>query len=360
MAEEQNKSEQASPFKLSEARKRGMVPRSLDLNSFVLLSTFAVALSFWGATMVQYFLGMGRYMLSTGPSLHLTSSSWSAWISRLIVDSLSACAPVFGLLFIAALAAGVLQSGFVFSTTPLKPDFNRLNPIEGFKRLFNLKVLVEALKTLLKLAILSMTFYFFIDSVLLSAYGLMQSDVARFPSVLINLVGNLIKWCALALLPIVLIDVLYVRRDYFKKLMMSQREVKEEYKQREGDPRVRSKLRELQMEARRRSGALRKVKDADVLITNPTHLAVAILYERDNMPAPVVTAKGAGHLAQLMKAMARRHGVPVVENRALARGLFRKSEINLPIAEGFYPFVAKILMWVYAQRDMNQAGGAVG
>lgn len=360
MSEEQDKSEQASPFKLREARKRGMVPRSLDLNSFVLLLTFAIALSLWGGAMTRYFLGMGRYMLSTGPSLHLTSSSWSTWISRLIVDSLSACAPVVGLLFISALLVGVLQSGFVFSTTPLKPDFKRLNPVEGFKRLFNMRVLVEALKTLFKLCVLGLTVCFFIKSILFSTYGLMQSDVARFPAMLVDLVGDLVKWSALALLPIVLIDVVYVRRDYFKKLMMSQREVKEEYKQREGDPRIRSKLRELQMEARRRSGALRKVKDADVLITNPTHLAVAVLYERDKMPAPMVTAKGAGHLAQLMKAMARRHGVPVVENRTLARGLFRKSGIDSPIAESFYPFVAKILMWVYAQREMKLVRGTGG
>lgn len=358
MAEEQDKSEQASPFKLREARKRGMVPRSLDLNSFALLLTFAVALSLWGEAMTRYFLKMSRYLLSTGPGLHLTGGSSNGWISQMVVDSLLVCAPVFALLFIAALLVGVLQSGFVFSTTPLKPDFKRLNPIEGFKRLFSLKMLVEALKTLIKLGVLGLTIYLFIKSILFITYGLMQSDVRRFPAVLIDQTVALIKWCALALLPIVLIDVVYVRRDYLKKLMMSRREVKEEYKQREGDPRIRAKLRELQMEARRRSGALRKVKDADVLITNPTRLAVAISYDREEMPAPVVTAKGAGHLAKLMKAMARRHGVPVVENRSLARALFRKSDIDLPIAETFYPVVAKILMWVYAQRESQLAGRA--
>lgn len=360
MAEEQDKSEQASPFKLRKAREQGMVARSLDANSFAMLLTFSVALSLWGSAMVRHFLGMGRNVLLTGPSLQVTASSWSGWISQLVVDSLVACAPVFGLLFLAALLIGVLQTGFIFSTKPLKPDFKRLNPAEGLKRLFNVRSLVETLKTLIKLGILGATVYLFIRSQQMPLYALMQSSIMRVPPTLIDLVGNLTKWCALALLPIVLIDVLYVRRDYAKKLMMSKREVKEEFKQREGDPRIRSKIRELQMEARRRSGALRKVKDADVLITNPTRLAIAVLYERDKMHAPIVTAKGAGHLAKLMKAMARRHGVPVVENRPLARGLFGKSDIGSPIAEGFYPMVAKILTWVYAQRDMRRTAGAPG
>jgi flagellar biosynthetic protein FlhB len=359
MAEEQDKSEKASPFKLRKAREQGMVPRSLDFNSFVVLLTFAVVLSLWGRAMAHHFVAMGRNMVLGGPNLHLTSSSWNGWISQLFLNSLAACAPVFGLLFLAALVAGVLQTGFVFSTTPLKPDFKRLNPAEGVKRLFNFKALVETLKTLIKLGILSATVYFFLRSEQLRIYGLTQSDVVRVLPLLIDLVGNLVKWCALALLPIVLIDIVYVRRDYLKKLMMSKREVKEEYKQREGDPRIRSKIRELQMEARRRSGALRKVKDADVLITNPTRLAIAVLYERDKMHAPMVTAKGAGHLAKLMKAMARRHGVPVVENRPLARGLFGKSDIGMPIAESFYPMVAKILTWVYAQRDRRPTAGAL-
>jgi flagellar biosynthetic protein FlhB len=149
---------------------------------------------------------------------------------------------------------------------------------------------------------------------------------------------------------IALIDVLYTRRSYFNRLKMSRRELKEEIKHREGDPRIRARIRQLQRELVKRSSAIKRLPDADVLITNPTHLAVALLYRREQMNAPQVLAKGAGELAEHMKMLARRHRVPVIENRALARKLFDGVEIEQAIPEALFPQVARILVWAYAWR----------
>jgi len=165
----------------------------------------------------------------------------------------------------------------------------------------------------------------------------------------------------LALLPILafvaLADFLYVRWDYGNRMKMSRRELREEYKQREGDPRIRARIRELRQEMLKRSKSLKRVKDADVLITNPQHLAVALLYKRGEMAAPQVIAKGAGELAVYMRALARKSGVPVVENRTLARSLYRTVDLDHPVPESLYAQVARVLTWVYAARAARPAGG---
>jgi flagellar biosynthetic protein FlhB len=155
---------------------------------------------------------------------------------------------------------------------------------------------------------------------------------------------------------VAMLDFMYTRWDYGDKLKMSRREVKEEVKRRDGDPRVRARIRELQRETLKRSKALGKVKDADVLITNPTHLAVAVKYVRGEMKAPQVLAKGAGELAGLMRGIARNHKIPVVENKKLARALFTQVDFDGPVPEKLYPDVARLLVWVYAMREQDRRG----
>jgi flagellar biosynthetic protein FlhB len=157
---------------------------------------------------------------------------------------------------------------------------------------------------------------------------------------------------------VALLDFGYVRWDFAKRMMMSRREMREEHKRREGDPKVRARIRELQREMRKRSGALKRVPDADVLITNPQHIAVALRYRPEELPAPRLIAKGAGDLAARMKLLARRHGVPVVENRPLARRLFLRGGLDAAIAQEEYPQVARVLAWVYALRELRAGRAA--
>jgi flagellar biosynthetic protein FlhB len=351
MAEEdQNKSEQASQFKLKEAQKRGSVAKSMDINSFVALSSLAIGLSLWGKSIIQKQLRLSEYTFSNIGKISFAPQPLVQWVLHLFFHTLLAFLPLFILLIATGVLSNVFQTGPVFSTHPLKPDFKKINPAESIKRLFSMRIIVEAVKSTLKTASIAAAVFLFIRSVLPTLLGLGQSDFKRYPIVVLNDIETLIRWCLIALALWVLIDLLYVRREYRKKMMMSRRELTEEHKQREGDPRIRAKIRELQKEARKRSKSLRSVKNADVLITNPTRLAIALRYDRQEMSAPVVIAKGAGQLAKLMREMAFRHQIPVVENKKLAAALFRKVSIDSQIPEDFYAVTARLLMWVYARR----------
>lgn len=355
MAEqEQNRSQTATPFKLAEARKKGMAVKSMDTNSLLILTTFAGALIFFGANTLEKIAHLCGSIFSQSGQMTYSATVVTIWIVKLFKESLLILLPILTLIIIAAIIINFIQTGPIFSFHPIKPDWNRLNLKEGFQRIFSLKILIEGVKTILKTLALGLALYMFISEVLPIALGLMQTDVKAYPKTFLAESLNLIKYCLIALLPLALFDFIYVRREFAKKLMMSKREVTEEHKQREGDPRIRQKIRELQREARKRSGSLQKVKDADVLITNPTRLAIAIKYDRTTMLAPIVLAKGAGNLAALMRESAHAHKVPVAENKRIARLLFRHTRIDQAIPEESYRDVARLLTWALAIKNRQK------
>ena len=228
----------------------------------------------------------------------------------------------------AGILANLFQTGPVFSAFPLKPDFDRINPFSGLSRLVSVKMLVESGKSIVKLGLFGAGLYFVLNWFLPNLAGLNQIDSHALLPVLLDRALRVI----LALLPILafvaLADFIYVRWDYGNRMKMSRRELREEYKQREGDPRIRARIRELRQEMLKRSKSLKRVKDADVLITNPQHLAVALLYKRGEMAAPQVIAKGAGE----PRAHARWHGKRCACGRKphLARSLYRRSTWTIP------------------------------
>lgn len=359
MAEQdQQRSEKATPWKLQQARKKGSVPKGMDLNSYISLAVLAAMLYFSGR---QLFVDMQR-LLAAGLSQAGQVAS-AAGLGPLATSMFVAHLKLWGMTFAALMAAGamasMIQTGPVLSFTPVKPDFKRLNIAEGFKRFLNMKLVFDSLRAMLKATILAAVIWLSLEHALPTLLGLLQSDIRIYPAVLLKLVVQLLLYCLLALVPVVLLDIVLSRRDYMKRMMMSRREILDEHKQREGDPRIRSRQRALQKEARQRSGSLRKVKEADVLITNPTRLAIALKYDEGTMPAPVVLAKGAGQLAGLMREMAWRHQVPIVQNRRLAASLFRASALGQPIGAAFYLDVARILIWLRsgaaARRDEARA-----
>ena len=242
------------------------------------------------------------------------------------------------------------QTGLVFSTHPLKPDFTRLNPAAGFKRVFNSRMLYEAAKTFIKVMLLAAVVYVCLRRAAPALMSLQMMDVHAHPAWLAKQVLRM-ALAVLALLAfIAIIDLAFVKFDFAKRMRMSRREIREEVKRRDGDPKVKAKIRELQREAARRGSSLKRVPDADVLITNPTHLSVAVKYERGKAAAPQVIAKGSGDMALRMREKARQHGVPIIENRPLAQLLFRQSPIDSLVPPETYPAVARLLKWAYRQR----------
>jgi flagellar biosynthetic protein FlhB len=355
--DDQHKGEQATEFKLRQARERGSVARSMDINSFAILLMLAIGLAAWGQDMLVSLLGLTRALLSQAAMFSQAPAQFVQWAPGLLLQALLACLPLLLLVIAAAILSGLLQAGPVFSFFPLKPDWSRVNPLAGFKRVFTMRMVFDGIKCVFKATAMALATWLLIESSLPTLLGLGHSDIRRLPTVALAVTGDLVKWCVLSLLPLALLDLAWVRRDFLKKMMMSRREVTDEHKQREGDPRIRAQLRALQREARKRSQSLRNVRQADVLITNPTRLALALRYDSDTMSAPTVVAKGAGQLARMMRAMAFRHQVPVIENRKLARALFRETGIHSPIPQAFYPAVARLLLWVYAQRQKTAATG---
>jgi flagellar biosynthesis protein FlhB len=352
--QDQDKTEEATPFKLQEARKRGQVAKSQEVNSFIVLTAALGMAYIAGEKMIAGQLKLDRALLSSAHQFPLEPAAIVVWMKDLISDMFDIYWPLIILIMVVGILANLFQTGPVFSFFPLKPDIKRINPVEGFKRLFSMKIVFEAFKSVLKLLLFGAVVYFAVIALMPTMLTLVGVNPDHYVNFLLDSARGLVFKLLLMLLLVAAADLAYSRRDYAKKLRMSRRELKDEVKRREGDPRVRAKRRELQKEAVKRAGSLSKVPDADVLITNPTHLAIALKYQRSTMISPQVIAKGAGGLAVQMKHIAQEHRVPVVENKPLARQLFKSVDIEHAIPEDLYPAVAKILVWVYALREQRQ------
>jgi flagellar biosynthetic protein FlhB len=356
--QEQNRTEQPTPFKLKEARARGAVAKSAELAGALVLLAFVAFLHAAGRGLWERLLRQAALLLSHAYQPGLSEASASAWLAGVVGDLLALLTPIFAVV-VAAGALGVLvQTGPAFSFQPLKPDFDRINPASGFQRLFSTRLLFEAVKNVVKLALFGYALYALLDGLMPTVLALAQTRAAAYPRIGLDHAAALVLKLALVALAVALLDVTFVRRDFLRRMMMSRRELREEHKRREGDPKVRERIRALQREMRKRAGALKRVPEADVLITNPQHLAVALLYRREEMRAPMIIAKGAGELAQRMKRLARRHSVPLVENKPLARALFLRGALDGAVPEPTYPQVARVLAWVYALRDLRAGARA--
>jgi flagellar biosynthesis protein FlhB len=358
MAEqEQDRSEPASPFKLREAKKRGNVAKSMDLNSVLVIAALLACLQLWasGAALQQAMLSRVLF-LQAGTFAFSPTQAWQ-WIGTAVFESLVLLAPLFGAVMIAGAASSFLQHGPVFSTQPLKPDFKRINPVTGFKRIFSKRALFDLAKNLVKLGLLAWMMCAAIAALVPALVQMLFTDPHTYANSVLHQVGGLVFKLLLVLVAVALLDLMFTRWEYADKLRMSRREVKDEHKQREGDPKVKSRIRELQNELRAKTKALRNVPKADVLVTNPTHIAIALMYRHGEMAAPAVVAKGSGELVEKMKLLARRHGVTIVENRRLARALY-ELELHDGVPEAHYAEVARILVWIQQARRAKAEGSA--
>jgi flagellar biosynthetic protein FlhB len=351
MAEQEfDKSEEPTPFKLREAHKRGQVAKSMDVNAvFVLFAAFA-CFSLFGDWMLKFSASIGHQVLADAGRLDFEVPRLLAWSAEIGAQTLFLISPLLFTVVIAGLLANILQTGPVFSFHPIKPDFKRINPAEGFKRIFSMKTLFEAGKTLLKVAIFSGVAYFVLSAMMPLLLSLLAVPAVRYPTFLMDISLSLFGKLLIAAVFIALLDLLFTRRDFLKRMRMSRRELKDEIKRREGDLLVRSKMRQLQNELRQKARGVGRTRDADVVLVNPTHFAVALKYDRGRMDAPEVIARGAGKIALRMIAVARRYRVPVVQHKALAQLLYWKGVEDAPIPEAAYERVAHIMAWVLGMR----------
>jgi flagellar biosynthetic protein FlhB len=349
MAEEdQDRTEPATPYKREEARRRGQVAKSVDTNSVIMLATALAAGSIWGTEVIKGGAESFQWLLSNARDFSFEPLALRGWLALVCEHSLGLLAPFLLLVILVGVISNLLQTGPVFSFHPLKPDPQRLNPVQGFKRIYSTRALFEAAKSLLKLGLFTAVGWSVIVGLLPAIMAMRGAQPHSYAFTVLGFVKALAFRLILALLIVALLDLAYVRWDHAKKMRMSRREQREEMKRREGDPHMRQRRRELQREAAKRGASLGRVPDADVLITNPTHFAVALHYERGRALAPRCIAKGAGELARQMKELARDSGVVLIEQRLLARSLFEEVAIDALIPESLYEPVARVYAEVAA------------
>ncbi|MEE4356257.1 MAG: flagellar biosynthesis protein FlhB [Desulfococcaceae bacterium] len=350
---DQEKTEEPSQKRLDEARKKGDVARSSDIPSaFILLSSMLVFL-FFGSFMFSRTSDLMREIFMNMGTFQLDENSLFILFRMFVKQSLLILLPLMLAVLTAGFMANVFQIGFLITGEPLVPNFARLNPLEGIKRLLSVRSLIELMKSLFKMVTVAAITFFVLRSEIIVIPHLLLVETGNILSYISDISLKVILYVCIGLFFLGIADYMYQRWEYEKKLRMTKQQVKEEHKHLEGDPQVRSRIKGKQMEMARRR-MMEAVIDANVVISNPTHLAVALAYDKNKMTAPRVVAKGAGFIAEKIKKIAAENSVPVVENKPLAQVLYKTVDIGRMIPPDLYRAVAEVLAYVYRLQNYNK------
>ncbi len=345
----ESKTEEASPKRREDARKQGQIPFSAELVGAVVLLASVLALANLGKPLGEAMLNVFRHDLPKAFRGDFTALDAQVLFARTAITVLTALLPILGVMLAAGVAAAVAQAGFQITPERLELKFDRLDPTSGFGRLFSFASVVKGLLAILKVTAVAVVAYVVIDG----RYGLITGlGRDRVPGAAVtawSIVTRLAVYLAAAAVLIALIDYVYQRQRFETQLRMTKQEVKEELKESEGDPQLKARMRQVARERARRK-MLQAVPKATVVITNPTHYAVALRYEAATDAAPVVVAKGAGAFAERIMALARTSGVPVLERPPLARALFKGVREGQPIPAVLFRAVAELIALVYRLR----------
>jgi flagellar biosynthesis protein FlhB len=352
--DEDSKTEDPSQKRLDEALEKGNVATSKEVGSFFTVLVLAVTVSWFAPSIMIDAKKMLMPFLDNAYSIAVDQKGVGLILYKLSFASFAVIILPLLATMVAAIAAGFLQHGFVLSTEPMKPKLNKISPMAGFKRIVSMRSLVEFIKGIIKIIVISIVAYMAVEPMLGHFKQLPDQSTHDMLIFLASICTKIMVWVAIAMFFIALFDVMYQRWQHTKSLRMTKQEVKEEYKQSEGDPHIKGKLRQLRME-RAKNRMMASVPTADVVITNPTHFAVALKYDTTSMQAPVVVAKGQDLVALRIREIAEENKVPVVENPPLARALFSSTEIEQEIPLAHYEAVAKIISYVYGLKGKKPA-----
>jgi flagellar biosynthetic protein FlhB len=356
MAEDssEEKTEAPSEKKRQDAREKGTVAKSTEINSVIVLFAGVLTLRIFGQWMYDEMArGTEWYLLACSD----TTLGFERFMSLTMygLQMLGKVSlPVAAAILAAGVIANIVQIGFLFTGKPLVPNLEKINPISGFKRLFSMRSIVETIKNIVKLAVIGLVAWLTLKSDFnrmlmlsdVSVGGIWMFTTAMAFKVVINI--------ALVLIIIAILDLAYQRFDHERRLRMSHQEIKEERKQLDGDPQIKSRIRSLQREMARRR-MMDQVPKATVVVTNPTHIAIALRYDPAEQDAPVVLAKGKRIVAERIREIARAGGIPIVENKPLARAMYDKVQPGFPIPVEFFTAVAEIMAYVYRLRNRSAA-----
>lgn len=355
--QQQDRTEQATPKRLEDARRKGQIPRSRELSMAAVMMTGALALYADGTTLSGSLQQMVAKSLTVDRDALFDPNFLVEALSQAILTGLMACAPLFAALTAAAIIGSLAIGGFIFSPEPLAFKFERLDPVAGLGRIFSLNGLVEVLKALAKASLI-------VAAAVALIYATMDSLLGMSDQPLKSAMGNAgsltlltLAICSGALLVIAGLDAPYQLWSHARGLKMTRQEIEDELKESEGRPEVRNRIRQLQQEVARRR-MLEAVPTADVVITNPTHFAVALRYDESRMRAPVVLAKGADETAARIRAIAADNKIALFESPLLARALYWTTDLGQDIPSQLYLAVAQVLTYVYRLKVVREQGGA--
>lgn len=344
------KTEKATPKKRLDSRKKGQVLKSQDVTSAIVLLAIFLYLLFAGASMRDNVLGFFRETFTHMITIETISiSSVMEIFKDILMEMAIIILPIMGIAVLAAIAANFFQFGLLFTTEPLKMDLKKIDPIKGLKRIFSMRAIIELIKSILKITFLgtvtTVVIMIYIEDVLSLSFktpGDTLVTIAKLTAIM-GIAASLV------LAFIAVLDYFYQKFDYEKNLEMSKQDIKDEYKNTEGDPLIKSKIKQRQREMAMRR-MMQEIPDADVVITNPTHFAIVLKYDDETMEAPRVVAKGTDYVAQKIKLIAKENNVIMVENRPLARAMYDQVQIGQKIPDEFFKAVAEVLAYVYRMK----------
>lgn len=346
-ASAEDKTEKATPKKREDERKKGNVFQSADVVSAFSIFVVFLALRIEFPYLYRYLYDFMRRYLS-GAGIAATLDSWSSldvlrdsWLAILIT-----CAPVLIASLLAAIVATGIQTKFKISGEQIKFKFSNISLFQGFKRLFSLRSIVELIKSIIKTIAIGYIMYLHIKKIFESCSSMMSNDIYQSCVQIVNDIMDMVIQMTLVFLAIAAADYFYQWWDYEKNIRMTKQELKEEYKETEGNPETKGRIRQ---EQRKISGRrmMQQVPEADVVVRNPTHIAVALRYHPEEDNAPVVLAKGQDYLAGKIIEIAQQHHIPMKEDKPLAHALYDTVEVNEQIPEEFYQAMAEVMAWVY-------------
>lgn len=360
MAEEddngQEKTEEASSRKLEKAREEGQIPRSRDLTTTAILLLGTIGLLVFGQYMGGKLMDVTRYNFTIPRDAIFDPQTMIAYLSASMFDGLLSLLPLFGMLLVASIVGPIALGGWLFSGKAMAPKLSRMDPIAGVKRMFSMKALVELAKALGKVAVILGATILVLLAFEQAMFRLADETVnnAIIHSLEISAYAAIILSASTIL--IAAVDVPFQIWDHSKKLKMSRQELKDEVKDTEGKPEVKGRIRQLQREMAQRR-MMSNVPDADVIITNPTHYAVALKYDPEKMATPIMLAKGGDHVALKIREIAKAHKIEIIESPVLARAIYHTTDVDQEIPAALYMAVAQVLAYVFQLRNFRRGKG---
>lgn len=350
------KTEEPSAHRIDEFRKRGEVALSRELNSVIILVGCVFAFSLSIAYIFDEFSILFDWLSQQDVDKVLSGEKFGEFAKHIAVFFLKAIAPVCGVSLILGFFSSVAQIGFLFAPEVLELKLERLNPLSGIKRIFSMKSVIEAIKGILKFTLILSITYYMIKGELGSINGFLHVS----PETSFLFAKDLILKIVFAIIGgmffVAMFDFTYQKFSYRKKLMQTKEQAKKESKERDGNPEIKQRIRTIQREMAQKR-MMNDVPDADVIVTNPTHISVALKFDNNSMAAPVVIAKGADFVAMRIREIGKDNDIPIVENVPLARGLYKTVKLRHPIPRTFYKAVAEVLAFVYKMKRRKKALG---